>query len=162
MATKQFLLPILLLLFNNLHAQSSSEKKFELSFYTCGMGSNMGAKFLVLDVQGDDFVYTNEQNPFWDGRPTKKTDTLCLGKIRQTTIDSIIDLIQPIQDTLIYNTNTEVRSGVIQYIRIQYENRHLQFTLHNASDPVAEKIVALLNSNIPEDKPRLWLFKTAN
>lgn len=165
MTTKRFLLPIifllsvLVLLFTNISMRISPEREFELSFYTCGMGSNMGSKFPVLRVNGDNFIYTNEQTSSWTGKFTEKPDTLCVGKIRKTTIDSIIDLIQPIQDTLVYNTDIGVRSGVIQYIRIKYGNRHLQFTLHNASDPVAEKITALLNSNIPVDKPRLWLFK---
>jgi hypothetical protein len=64
----------------------------------------------------------------------------------------------PIEDRTIYNTTLGVMSGGVHSIHIEYLNRSLTFTLHNASHPLAEKIITILNSNIPKDQPELWLY----
>jgi hypothetical protein len=124
---------------------------------SAGLGSMIGSKQPTFRVDGINYLYTLEQNSFY-GEKTKEPDTICSGTLRQTSIDSIISLVQRIGDTLIYNTTIGVMSGGIHEIGITYDTIHLAFRLHNASDPNAEIIVAILNSNIPKDISKLLLF----
>ena len=71
-------------------------------------------------------------------------------------------LITNIKDTLIYRTNINISSGGIHYINISKGKLHFEFQLHNASDPVAEKIVSILNYYIPNPDRKLWLYNFDN
>jgi hypothetical protein len=66
--------------------------------------------------------------------------------------------VKDFKDTLVYKTNVGISSGGIHNISVQFEKTNVTFQLHNASDPNAQKIVDIINSNIPADKQRLWLF----
>jgi hypothetical protein len=129
--------------------EKSESNNFQLTYIYAGLGSGYNSMQPVFKVNGNDCIYTLEENSSWTGEFTQEPDTLFIGKFRQSSIDSIIDLISDIKDTLIYNTNPEIMSGGIHSIKIATDGIDLTFRLHNASDPVAEKIVAILNSNIP-------------
>lgn len=131
---------------------------FQLTFIYSGLGSNYNTKQPVFQVNGTDCIYTSEENSSFTGAFTQKPDTLFVGKIRQTSIESIMALASNIEDTLIYKFNPNIRSGGFYSIKIKTHQINLTFKLHNASDPTAEKIVAILNSNIPRGIKKLWLF----
>lgn len=140
------------------HGPSTSHKDdFKLTYIYAGLGSGIGSKQPAFRVTGKKYLYTLDQNSFYDEK-TLEPDTICSGDLRQSSIDSIIDLTQNINDTLVYNTNAHIMSGGIHIIEINYTKIDLTFRLHNASDPIAEKIIAILNANLPEDVDRLWLF----
>ncbi len=63
---------------------------------------------------------------------------------------------------MIYRSNPEVMSGGYHIIKIESDKTNLTFSQHNASDPLAEKIVAILNSNIPKGLRKLRLFNIPN
>ena len=136
---------------------TSLKDKFKLTYMYAGLGSGMGSKQPVLRVKGINYLYTLEQNSYY-GEKTLEPDTICSGTLRQASIDSIIELTKSLGDTLVYNTNSSVMSGGIHEIIISHTEIDLTFRLHNASDPIAEKIVAILNSNLPVEVRKLWLF----
>lgn len=138
--------------------EKSESNNFQLTYIYSGLGSNYNSMQPVFKVNGPDCIYTLEENSSWSGEFTQEADTVFIGKFRQSSIDSIIKLTSGIKDTLVYNTNPEIMSGGIHSIKIETNKVNLTFRLHNASNPIAEKIVAILNSNIPNDKRKLWLF----
>lgn len=134
---------------------------FKLYYSFSGLGSGMGSMQPTFRVTGKNYVYTNEQNSYY-GKPDKKPESICEGTLRASSIDSILNIVKDIKDTLVYKTNTSIMSGGLHNISVEYEKINVTFQLHNASDPTAKKIVDILNSNIPADKQRLWIFDFPN
>jgi len=132
-------------------------KKFTLHFSAAGLGSNFGEMEPVFHVSGVKYIYTYQQNSFYQNEARKHPDTICNGNLKESAIDSIIELVAPIKEPKIYKTNAGVMSGDIEYLQITADNINLEFTLHNAFDSTAAKIVSILNHYIPEDKPKLWV-----
>jgi hypothetical protein len=130
---------------------------FSLSFSTAGLGSGMGTLQPAFRVKGVQFSYTLEQNSHY-GERTLESQVVCSGSIRSASIDSIITLAKSVGDTLVYRTNAHIMSGSISELAITDGNFHVRFNLHNDSDPVADKIITILNSNIPTDKERLFIL----
>lgn len=135
----------------------NSYTNFTLGFVTSGMGSNMGSMQPYFRVKGTSYCYTYEQNSSYWGKKTKEADTICTGQIRSSSMDSILALVAGLKDTLTTEIGS-VMSGAYQSLWIEYGDLNRKFHLHNSTHPVAEKIVDILNSNIPAGKPRLWLF----
>ena len=131
---------------------------FKLTYIYAGLGSGYNSMQPVFKVNGTDYLYTLEENSSWTGEYTQKPDTLHIGKLRKSSIDSIIELTSIIKETLVYRTAPNIMSGGIHSIKIESDIIDLTFRLHNASDPIAEKIVTILNSNIPGEIRKLWLF----
>ncbi len=136
---------------------SEKYETFKLSYSYSGCGSGMGSMQPTFRVTGKTYVYTSEQNSYY-GKPDKKPESICDGTLRTSSIDSILNIVKVIKDTLVYKTNVGIMSGGIHNISVQFEKTNLTFRLHNTSDPTAQKIVDILNSNIPADKQKLWLF----
>lgn len=154
---------------NNRQNRAQSEKhnlkkyeNFKLLYSYAGLGSGMGSIQPTFSATGADYVYSLEQNSSFTGEFQKKPEFICKGKLRESSIDSIVNLVKDIKDTLIYKTNTGIMSGGIHVISIKNDKINITFRLHNASDPIAQKIVDIVNSNIPNDKKRLWLFGVPN
>jgi hypothetical protein len=127
---------------------------FKLTYSCSGLGSGMGSMQPTFKVSGTDYMYTYQQNSFY-GVPDKQPDTICIGTLRSSSIDSIVDLVKDIQDTIVYRTNLGIMSGAIQHLWVTHDNIEVTFKLHNANDTTAQKIVDILNSNIPANKKRL-------
>lgn len=130
---------------------------FKLTYMSAGLGSGMGSMQPTFRVTALNYIYTYEQNSYY-GKPNELPDTICTGTLRMSSIDSIIGLVRDIKDTVVYRTTLGVISGGIQQISIAYNSIDLTFKLHNASESTAQKIVDILNSNIPEGQKKLWLF----
>lgn len=137
---------------------NSKYDSFKLYYNYAGLGSGMGSLGPVFKVKGTKFKFYYSQNSSFDGKFTKKDKAICDGKIRISSIDSILDLVKDIKDTMIYKTNPYILSGGIHNISIRYEKIKIQFQLHNEFDSTAFKITEILNSNIPEKEDKLWLF----
>ena len=136
----------------------TKQDTFRLWYSYAGLGSGYGTMQPTFRVIGTDFIYTFEQNSSFTGQYDRKPEIFCKGKLRTSSIDSITNLVKDIKDTLVYKTNTGIMSGGIHNISIASDNINVTFRLHNASDSTAQKIVDILNSNIPKDKKKLWLF----
>jgi hypothetical protein len=131
---------------------------FKLWYSYSGLGSDYGSMQPTFRVENTDFIYTLEQNGTFTGKIDKKPEFVCKGKLRSTSIDSIIDLVKDIKDTLIYKTNPNVMSGGVHTIGVENHKVNIIFRLHNVHDSTAQKMVDILNSNIPADKAKLWIF----
>ena len=146
---------------SNKSAQTSyliDRDTFKLSYFYAGLGSGLGSMQPTFRVVGTDYYYNLEQNSSYTGEIEMKPQLICKGKLREASIDSIINLVKDMNDTLIYNTNINIMSGGIHSITVKYKKIAVTFRLHNASDATAQKIVDILNTNIPIDKDKLWLF----
>lgn len=119
--------------------EKSTEPEFELWYAHIGLGSNCASKQPVLRVSGNEYTYTLEETCSWNGDFTLAPETLAVGKLRSSSIDSILILASSIPDSFIYNTNTIISSGGIHKIQIESTQKSLEFKLHNASNPIAEK-----------------------
>jgi hypothetical protein len=140
------------------HDTDKEYENFELGYISVGMGSNQFSMQPVFKVKGTDYIYTMQQTYSFVGEPIASPDTVCSGKIRKTSLDSIINLVKDIPDSVIYRVNHSIMSGGIHEIWINYKDISIRWTLHNAYDPIAEQIVAILNSNLPADKRGLWVW----
>lgn len=132
-------------------------KNFKLTYSYAGLGSGFGSLQPTFRVKGLDYTYTLEQNSYRKGSKKKEPELLSKGKLRPTSVDSIRTILKN-KDTTIYRTNTGIMSGGVHEIFIKDSDLKVTFTLHNASDSIAEQIVNILNSNITFER-KLWLFK---
>lgn len=135
-----------------------NKKIFHLCYTSVGMGSNFTSMQPVFNANGNKFIYTSEQTSYYNGMEKKTPETILTGKFRKSSIDSILDLIHEIKDSLVFRNNTHISSGGIQYIVITKDKINLEFELWNETDPIAEKIVAILNNYIPDEKGKLFLW----
>ena len=111
----------------------------------------MGRPMPTLQIQNNKFVYTRKQNSYL-GKRSKKKGLISSGSIRRSSIDSILLLINGLQDSTIYKTNPCIMSGGITYVTIAHGTDTTKFTLHNTSDFVVLKIVEIINPYLPKDK----------
>jgi hypothetical protein len=130
---------------------------FSFSYVSAGLGSNYNSMRPVFRIKGNEYLYTLEENSSFDGTFSQTPDTICLGFFRTNSIDSIIGLAKQIEDSTLYATNAGIMSGTIETITITSDSSYLEITLHNTSHSLADKIVKIVNSNIPSDKRKLYL-----
>ncbi len=138
------------------------ESYFELSYTTAGLGSNMDALMPTYILRGEKFTYLLSQNSSFSGKFYKPSELLCEGSVRKSSIDSIIRLIAFIPDSVIYNTNLNIRSGVYQTLLIETEAKKIRFDMHNGYDTTAAQVINILNSNLPEGQRKLLVFGSSH
>jgi hypothetical protein len=131
---------------------------FKLACVQVGFGSNMYDMQPVFRANGTKFIYTSEEVWVYPNQTKIQRDTLCIGDLRSSSIDSISNLIEGIKDSVIYRVNTRVMSGGALSINITTNHKEVNFQLHNARESTAEKIVTILNSYIPEGCDKFWIF----
>ena len=131
------------------------ETPFTLTYNKVGFGSNMFAMQPVFKISGNSFTYTYENAWRWEDRKINR-DTLLTGYVRQSSVDSISVLISNIKDTSVYKSDPFM-SGSISYLSIANNIQKLSFTLHNASDSTANKVVDILNTYIPSHLNNLYI-----
>jgi flagellar basal body rod protein FlgC len=144
---------------NTTESNLESDKEFKFNYVYAGLGSGMGNKGPRFRITGNNFIYTKQQNSSWTGEYNKSIDTICQGKIRKSSIDSIKEITNGITELRIYETNPNVMSGGIVNIIISYNQKRIEFTLHNASHPKAKEIIEIVDSNIPKKHNKLYLWK---
>jgi hypothetical protein len=115
----------------------------------------------MFRVKGSQFIYTLEEA--WQSKDVEKTkpDTLYVGNLRTSSIDSILSIAEEIKGDSVYKLNAGIMSGGIIYLEISNNQRKLNFELANSYDLTAKKIVAILNSYIPDKYRKLWISNIA-
>lgn len=141
---------------------NSKFDNFRLRYTYVGLGCNFGSMYPTFRVRGNNYVCSLEQNSTYNTKYDKKPKFICNGKLRVSSLDSIINIVKNINDTIVYQTNNSSMTGVTHYISVKFENKHINFHLHNGWDSSAQKIVNILNSNLPSNKRKLWLFDNKN
>lgn len=149
---KSFTLILFVFLGQSLFAQGSSDSAdFYFKYLEAGMGSNMGKLMPTLVIRNNQFIYTNEQNSHY-GKRTKENEFISSGSFRQSSIDSILVLINGLQDSTIRKTNPCTLSGSITFITVASGTDTTRFTLHNTSDYIVLKLVDIINPYLPNGK----------
>ena len=114
----------------------------------------MGKLAPTIQIKGTNFLYTYEQNSYY-GEKSKRADTICVKKFRQTSIDSILEIIKYLKDTAIKEYNFCIMSGGIHFLTITNGIDTTSFQLSNTFHYTALKVANILNVYVPEDK-KLW------
>lgn len=149
---KTFILILSLFFGQILLAQTNrTNADFYFRYSVSGLGSNMGSLMPTLEIHKSKFVYKKEQNSYYVKR-SKNSEFISSGFIRQSSIDSILLLVNKIKDSAIYKINPCIMSGGITYVTIAQGTDTTKFTLRNTSDYVVLKIVDILNPYLPYDK----------
>jgi len=128
---------------------------FYLYYGFAGLGSNLGSFQPTIIIRGTSFVYTYEQNSYW-GEKSKEKDTICLALFRQSSIDSILEIVKNLKDTTINEYNHCIMSGGIHFLSISNGIDTTSFELMNTFDYTALKVADILNQYVPADK-KLWV-----
>ncbi len=124
---------------------------FYFYYRLAGLGSNFFLLQPALRIYDHNFTFTKEQ--YWVKRNKKaKVEFISKGYLQQSSIDSILLLMQSLKDTTIYKTNPCIMSGGITYITIALGADTTKFTLYNTSDLTALKIINIINPYLPDGK----------
>jgi hypothetical protein len=139
-------------------SEETKNKKDTSTFYLyyalSGLGSNMGSFEPTIRITGTNFIYTYEQNSF-SGEKNKRIDTVCIKSFRESSIDSILEIIKDLKDTSITEYNPCIMSGGIHFLTITNGIDTTRFELSNTFHYTALKIANILNEYAPKDK-QLW------
>ena len=127
---------------------------FYLYYGYAGLGSGLGSFQPTIIIKGTNFVYTYEQNSYW-GEKSKEKDTICIEAFRQSSIDSILEIVKYLRDTTINEYNHCIMSGGVHFLSISDGVDTTSFELMNTFDYTALKIADILNLYTPIDK-KLW------
>jgi hypothetical protein len=137
-------------------SEKSVDKPFYLTYTYAELGSNIGKKEPTVRISGTRLIYTYEQNSSWDGKILKEdVDTILVGAFRETSIDSIKNILVNLKDTTIFQTNPCIISGGIHYLTVAFGTDTTKFELMNTFDYTALLITNLLNQYLPVEK-KLW------
>ena len=137
------------------------DSDFNLSYISVGLGGNMWELQPMFRVKGSRFIYTSEEAWQFKNVEKAKPDTLYVGNLRTSSIDSILNIATEIKGDSVYKLNAGVMSGEIIYLEIKSNQRRLNFELDNSYDLTANKIIDILNSYIPDKYRKLWISDIA-
>jgi hypothetical protein len=157
---KYLLLAISFLAINKAFCQIDASKKtgdspsFYLSYALAGLGSNLEKFQPTIKINATKFLYTYEQNSFWRVK-NKTIDTISFLQFRQTSIDSILEIIKGMKDTTIHRSHSGIMSGGIHFLTVSNGVDTINFNMKNTFDYTALKIANILNTYLPKDK-QLW------
>lgn len=129
---------------------------FKLDLTTAGLGQNIFEMQPMFRVRGSHFIYSFEEAWQWPDRSVEK-DTIYIGLLRSTSIDSIISIAESIPDTNIYRSR-RFTGGSVQDLVITTPRKKLKITTFNADDTIAAKVIAILNSNLPPTVDRFGVY----
>jgi hypothetical protein len=132
----------------------SATQTFHLYYCFSGLGSNMGSLQPTIKIDGTNFLYTYEQNSYY-GKKSTRVDTVCIKPFRQSSIDSIVDIVKDLKDTSISEYNFCIMSGGIHWLTIINGTDTINFQLSNTFHYKALKVAYILNEYTPFDK-QLW------
>jgi hypothetical protein len=124
--------------------------------YKCSLAglSIINPSMPVLIVKGSRFRYTYQRSRYFSGNG-RRIERISHGVLRQSSIDSILNLISLLKDTSINRINPFVMSGSIYYVTVANGTDTTRFKMINTFDYTALKIVNILNQYLPSDN-KLW------
>lgn len=133
-------------------AQTQKANRFYLYYGVAGLGSNLGNLEPTVIVHKNHFTYRKVQNSYWGKRPDLKSEFINKGYFRQSSIDSLLYLVKDLKDSTIFKTNPCFMSGSIIYISIANGGDTTLFRLGNTFDPIALKIINIINPYLPNNQ----------
>lgn len=152
--SKLIILTIAVIIGQVVHAQHTPLQKrgidsFYLNYSIAGLGADLGRFEPTLKIHGNKFIYTREQNSYLFKR-SKKKQLISKGLLRETSIDSILCLLQDLKDTAIFESNPCIMGGGITEVIIAYGGDTTKFTLGNTMHVVVLKIIDIINPYLPD------------
>ena len=142
-------------------ATSQNSSNFHLDFESYGLGSSLGRITKIYYVKNNilhasfysrysiDEVDTNYTTDYILHDTIWRKDTLVI-KLRQTSIDSISQLITNNNDT-IFETNPCTRSGALYTLIVRCDEQHKVFKLYNSFDSTAYEITNIIQTYLPKN-----------
>jgi len=137
--------------FSQIDTIKATSRTTYISYAVSGLGSNMGSFEPTVRVVNGKFTYTYEQNSYRFERD-KSIRQISKGIFRQSSIDSIFDLMGKLKDTLIFRVNPCIMSGAIYFLTIAEGQDTTKFEMGNTFDSTAIKIIQIINQYLPNDK----------
>ena len=135
-------------------ANDHAKSKFYLLYLRAGLGSNRGSFEPTIKIEGTKLLYTYEQNSSY-GERNQRIDTIFIKPFRQSSIDSILAIINVLGDTAIFRSNPGIMSGVTQFLNISNGGDTTRFEMMNTFDYTALKVANILNTYLPADQ-QIW------
>ena len=132
-------------------AQTQKASNFYLYYGISGLGSNFGKLEPTVIVRNNQFIYEKVQNSYWSKR-NKKAEFINKGFFRQSSVDSILNLVKDLKDSTIFKTNPCIMSGAIVFITIAKGTDTTKYTLGNTFDTLTLKIKDILNAYLPKNE----------
>ena len=133
---KSILIPILLLLLT--FSSYSQVNKFKLEYKSHGLGSNtFSSVYPIVEINESKLTYQTKSGSY------RKF-------FAHASIDSITKLISGIKDSLRYSSNECIHSGRLMFLSITNGSKVLVFASQNTIDPVALKIIYIVNAYLPK------------
>jgi hypothetical protein len=111
----------------------------------------MGSFQPTLRIDHNKFNYYKAQNSYL-GKQNKKQIFISQGIVRQSSIDSILCIINGLEDSSIFKFNPCIMSGAIIFLTIAHESDTTKFEFRNTFDCTALKIIGILNSYLSSDE----------
>jgi hypothetical protein len=99
----------------------------------------------TFQLKGKNFIYTDNS---YVGKK-KEIDTICLGTFRQSSIDSIIQIVKDLKDTTIFKINDCRISGGVHNLTVATGVDTTKFEMVNTFDYTALKITDIINEYLP-------------
>ncbi len=131
-------------------------------YYVIGLGSNYGDKIYPrFRIDDNQMQYTVRDNYWMKDQDSDKDSIFVYGEktytieLRWSSVDSIVQLLNSLDDTLIERSNLGVMSGGIHIIHAAVGKKKVEFVLHNTFDRTALKITDVTNQYVCEQH-RTW------
>lgn len=102
---------------------------FKLTFKTVGFGSNILKMQPVFRVIDNKFIYTSEQAWTFKNEKPEKPDTLNSGNFRNSSIDSILSVVEELKDSVVNKIGSYTLSGCDNYIKMSTQSSKVTFRL---------------------------------
>jgi hypothetical protein len=128
---------LLLYTFLAVSQSASCQGNFTLEYELVGLGSNRHTIFYPsIKVEGKHMTYVVENRK-------------CTVEIRQSSLDSISNIVSVINDTAIFKSNPCIMSGAVSYLSVRTREKRLRLTLVNTIDLTSLGIIRILNTYLP-------------
>jgi hypothetical protein len=150
---------ILAVTFSSVMAQSTDwSSEFQLRYSFAGLGSNTGTSAAGFKLEGNHFEIVKEVNKCYEGGLDTNSNTVSEGELSDETMKALMLVFNDLSDTAIYETNLSVMSGGVHTITMATSIKMVKISLHNANHALADRIVAIINEDLPEGVVKLWLY----
>jgi hypothetical protein len=140
--------------------QAKLSDSFYLDYSYAGLGSNTGVPSLGARIEGTTFKLFQQQNSCYEGQSTPE-GLIYEAELSQDAILELGLLFTEVSDTSIYESNVSIMSGGVYTLVMRDDTKSFKMSLHNTSHRWAERLVLILNPEIPADlDKKLWSFNS--
>lgn len=133
-----------------LFGQDELSEDFYLDYSFAGLGLNTGVPSLGVRIEGTSFKLFEQQNTCTSG-PKYPEGLVYEAELSQDAILELGLLFAEVSDTTIYNSNVSIVNGGVYTLVMHDSGKNFKLSLHNSAHKWAERLVLILNPEIPAD-----------